>query len=106
MVARAVRIPRDWVNTPPNELRPASFADAVADAGRAAGLPAARPGELGDPGRRVQRPGRGPGLHVRQRGHGLGNAADERLVRAAAPGRVFPASGVLHSICRKEPYRK
>ncbi|NYH42513.1 leucyl aminopeptidase [Micromonospora jinlongensis] len=37
-VAGAVRTSRDWVNTAPNELRPPSFADAVADAARAAGL--------------------------------------------------------------------
>ena len=29
VVARAVRLTRDWVNTAPNELRPPSFADAV-----------------------------------------------------------------------------
>jgi leucyl aminopeptidase len=38
VVARAVRITRDWVNSAPNELRPPSFADAVAAAGRTAGL--------------------------------------------------------------------
>ncbi|TBL27961.1 leucyl aminopeptidase, partial [Verrucosispora sp. SN26_14.1] len=37
-VAAAVRQTRDWVNVAPNELRPPVFADAVAEAGRAAGL--------------------------------------------------------------------
>ncbi|MET7878296.1 leucyl aminopeptidase [Micromonospora profundi] len=37
-VAGAVRLSRDWVNTAPNELRPPSFADAVAGAAREAGL--------------------------------------------------------------------
>ncbi|MGV9214913.1 leucyl aminopeptidase [Micromonospora sp. RB23] len=37
-VAGAVRTSRDWVNTAPNELRPPSFADAVAAAARDAGL--------------------------------------------------------------------
>ncbi|MFI7549731.1 leucyl aminopeptidase [Micromonospora sediminimaris] len=37
-VAGAVRRTRDWVNIAPNELRPPAFADAVAEAGRAAGL--------------------------------------------------------------------
>jgi leucyl aminopeptidase len=37
-VAQAVAQARDWVNTPPNELRPPEFADAVAAAGRKAGL--------------------------------------------------------------------
>jgi leucyl aminopeptidase len=38
VVARAVTLARDWVNTAPNELRPPQFADAVASAGREAGL--------------------------------------------------------------------
>ncbi|MGW4500385.1 leucyl aminopeptidase [Micromonospora sp. NPDC004336] len=37
-VGGAVRRSRDWVNTAPNELRPPSFADSVADAAREAGL--------------------------------------------------------------------
>ncbi|MFG2106930.1 leucyl aminopeptidase [Micromonospora chersina] len=37
-VAGAVLTSRDWVNTAPNELRPPSFADAVATAAREAGL--------------------------------------------------------------------
>ncbi len=37
-VADAVRRTRDWVNIAPNELRPPAFADAVAEAARAAGL--------------------------------------------------------------------
>ncbi|MFB9236186.1 leucyl aminopeptidase [Plantactinospora siamensis] len=37
-VARAVRLTRDWVNTAPNELRPPSFADAVAAVAAEAGL--------------------------------------------------------------------
>nr|MDT0658929.1 leucyl aminopeptidase [Micromonospora sp. DSM 115978] len=38
VVAAAVNQTRDWVNTAPNDLRPPSFATAVADAGAAAGL--------------------------------------------------------------------
>ncbi|MBB5825133.1 leucyl aminopeptidase [Micromonospora carbonacea] len=37
-VAGAVRLTRDWVNMAPNLLRPPGFADAVAEAARAAGL--------------------------------------------------------------------
>ncbi|MBL6275800.1 leucyl aminopeptidase [Micromonospora fiedleri] len=37
-VTAAVRLTRDWVNIAPNEQRPPVFADAVADAARAAGL--------------------------------------------------------------------
>ncbi|WP_431974981.1 leucyl aminopeptidase [Micromonospora haikouensis] len=37
-VAGAVRLTRDWVNTAPNLQRPPAFADAVAEAARAAGL--------------------------------------------------------------------
>ncbi|GAA1808337.1 leucyl aminopeptidase [Nocardioides hankookensis] len=32
VVARAVAVTRDWVNTPPNDLTPPAFADAVAEA--------------------------------------------------------------------------
>ncbi|SCL16526.1 leucyl aminopeptidase [Micromonospora nigra] len=38
IVAGAVRRTRDWVNAAPNELRPPTFADAVAEAAREAGL--------------------------------------------------------------------
>ncbi|GAA4599634.1 leucyl aminopeptidase [Actinoplanes octamycinicus] len=38
VVGRAVRQARDWVNMPPNELRPATFADLVAAAAEQAGL--------------------------------------------------------------------
>ncbi|KAB1139152.1 leucyl aminopeptidase [Micromonospora sp. DT46] len=38
VVCGAVRRSRDWVNTAPNELRPPSFADSVADSAREAGL--------------------------------------------------------------------
>ncbi|GGN29685.1 leucyl aminopeptidase [Actinoplanes campanulatus] len=38
IVARAVRLTRDWVNTPPNALRPADLADQVAAAATEAGL--------------------------------------------------------------------
>ncbi|WIM98020.1 leucyl aminopeptidase [Actinoplanes oblitus] len=38
VVGRAVRQARDWVNMPPNELRPATFADQVAAAAGEAGL--------------------------------------------------------------------
>ncbi|GAA2562516.1 leucyl aminopeptidase [Winogradskya consettensis] len=37
-VAKAVRLTRDWVNMAPNELRPPSFADAVAAAAQGTGL--------------------------------------------------------------------
>jgi leucyl aminopeptidase len=37
-VARAVRLSRDWVNTPPNRLRPPQFADAVVAAAEGTGL--------------------------------------------------------------------
>ncbi|PRY30206.1 leucyl aminopeptidase [Pseudosporangium ferrugineum] len=37
-VARAVRLTRDWVNTPPNQLRPPAFADAVVAAAEGTGL--------------------------------------------------------------------
>ena len=38
VVARVVRLARDWVNQPPNELRPPSFADAVVSAAEGTGL--------------------------------------------------------------------
>jgi leucyl aminopeptidase len=38
VVARAVRLTRDWVNMAPNELRPPSFADAVVAAAEGTGL--------------------------------------------------------------------
>ena len=38
VVARAVRLTRDWVNTPPNALRPPQFADAVVAAAQGTGL--------------------------------------------------------------------
>ncbi|GAB1690317.1 leucyl aminopeptidase [Krasilnikovia sp. M28-CT-15] len=38
IVARAVRLTRDWVNQAPNELRPPQFADAVAAAAKGTGL--------------------------------------------------------------------
>ncbi|HEU4347194.1 MAG TPA: leucyl aminopeptidase [Actinoplanes sp.] len=38
VVARAVRLTRDWVNTAPNELRPPQFADAVVAAAQGTGL--------------------------------------------------------------------
>ncbi|WP_328466885.1 leucyl aminopeptidase [Actinoplanes sp. NBC_00393] len=38
VVSRSVRLTRDWVNMPPNELRPAGFADLVAEAAGEAGL--------------------------------------------------------------------
>jgi leucyl aminopeptidase len=37
-VGRAVRLTRDWVNTPPNQLRPPQFADAVIAAAKGSGL--------------------------------------------------------------------
>jgi leucyl aminopeptidase len=38
VVTRAVRLTRDWVNTPGNELRPPRFAELVAEAAHAVGL--------------------------------------------------------------------
>jgi leucyl aminopeptidase len=38
VVAKSVRLTRDWVNTPPNALRPADLADQVAAAATEAGL--------------------------------------------------------------------
>ncbi|MGK5684708.1 leucyl aminopeptidase [Actinoplanes sp. URMC 104] len=38
VVARSVRLTRDWVNTPPNVLRPPQFADAVVAAAEGTGL--------------------------------------------------------------------
>ena len=38
VVARSVRLTRDWVNTAPNELRPPQFADAVVAAAQGTGL--------------------------------------------------------------------
>lgn len=38
VVSRAVRLTRDWVNTPPNVLRPPQFADAVVAAAKGTGL--------------------------------------------------------------------
>ncbi|HEU4346640.1 MAG TPA: leucyl aminopeptidase [Actinoplanes sp.] len=38
VVARVVRLARDWVNAAPNELRPPQFADAVAAAAQGTGL--------------------------------------------------------------------
>ncbi len=38
VVSRAVRLTRDWVNTPPNSLRPPQFADAVVAAAKGTGL--------------------------------------------------------------------
>ncbi|GAB3150221.1 leucyl aminopeptidase [Micromonospora sonneratiae] len=38
VAAHAVLLTRDWVNTAPNEMRPPSFADTLAEAGRQAGL--------------------------------------------------------------------
>ncbi len=72
-VARAVASTRDWVNTPPNELRPPGFADAVAGAGEAAGLAV----EVLDE-RALKRGGYGGIVAV-----GQGSAAPPRLVRLA-----------------------
>ena len=38
VVARAVRLTRDWVNTPPNQLRPPRFAELVVEAAEGTGL--------------------------------------------------------------------
>jgi leucyl aminopeptidase len=71
VVARAVARTRDWVNTPPNDLRPPALADAFAAAGRAAGLEV----EVLDE-RALKRGGYGGILAV-----GQGSAAPPRLVR-------------------------
>ena len=71
VVARAVTRTRDWVNTPPNDLRPPAFADAVASAGETAGLTV----EVLDE-RALKRGGYGGILAV-----GQGSAAPPRLVR-------------------------
>ncbi len=73
VVARAVARTRDWVNIPPNDLRPPAFADAVADAGRTAGLDV----EVLDE-KALKRGGYGGILAV-----GQGSAAPPRLVRLA-----------------------
>jgi leucyl aminopeptidase len=73
VVARAVARTRDWVNTPPNDLRPPAFADAVAGAAEAAGLDVQVLDE-----RALKRGGYGGILAV-----GQGSAAPPRLVRLA-----------------------
>jgi leucyl aminopeptidase len=71
VVAQAVAQARDWVNTPPNELRPPQFADAVAAAARGAGLGV----EVLDE-EALREGGYGGILAV-----GLGSSAPPRLVR-------------------------
>ncbi len=70
-VAQAVATTRDWVNTPPNRLRPPEFADEVAKAATDAGLDV----EVLDE-RALKRGGYGGILAV-----GLGSSAPPRLVR-------------------------
>ncbi len=53
MLAGAVAATRDWVNTPPGDLRPPAFADAVAEAAREASK------GRGAPKVKVDRPRRG-----------------------------------------------
>jgi leucyl aminopeptidase len=77
-VARAVATTRDWVNTPPNRLRPPDFADAVAAAGTGAGLAV----EVLDE-KALKKGGYGGILAV-----GQGSAAPPRLVKLSyAPAR-------------------
>ncbi len=86
-VARAVARARDWVNTAPNDLRPAEFADSVALAARAAGLEV----EVLDE-RALRRAGYGGIIAV-----GQGSEAPPRLVRLgyrpARPGRSVALVG-------------
>ncbi|MEV4759202.1 leucyl aminopeptidase [Micromonospora sp. NPDC049559] len=84
-VAAAVALTRDWVNTPPNDLRPPAFADAVTDAARAAGLTV----EVLDE-RALADGGYGGILAV-----GLGSEAPPRLVTLAydPPAEAAPAGG-------------
>ncbi|HLL64604.1 MAG TPA: leucyl aminopeptidase [Micromonosporaceae bacterium] len=70
-VVAAVALTRDWVNTPPNDLRPPAFADAVTAAAGKAGLEV----EVLDE-KALKRGGYGGILAV-----GLGSAAPPRLVR-------------------------
>jgi leucyl aminopeptidase len=70
-VARAVHRTRDWINTPPNDLRPPAFADAAAAAAQKAGLEV----EVLDE-RALKRGGYGGILAV-----GGGSDAPPRLVR-------------------------
>jgi leucyl aminopeptidase len=70
-VATAVHRSRDWINTPPNDLRPPSFADQAAAAAEKAGLEV----EVLDE-RALKRGGYGGILAV-----GGGSAAPPRLVR-------------------------
>jgi leucyl aminopeptidase len=73
VVGRAVAQCRDWVNTPPNQLRPPEFADAVAAAATGAGLSV----EVLDE-KRLRREGYGGIIAV-----GQGSQAPPRLVRLA-----------------------
>jgi leucyl aminopeptidase len=77
-VVRAVAQTRDWVNTPPNELRPPDFASAVAAAAESAGLSV----EVLDE-KQLRKGGYGGITAV-----GQGSSAPPRLVRLsyAAPG--------------------
>jgi leucyl aminopeptidase len=70
-VAAAVHRSRDWINTPPNDLRPPGFADAVSTAATKAGLDV----EVLDE-RALKRGGYGGILAV-----GMGSEAPPRLVR-------------------------
>jgi leucyl aminopeptidase len=79
VVAAAVTRTRDWVNMPPNDLRPPEFADSVAEVAGAAGLAV----EVLDE-RALRRGGYGGILAV-----GQGSQAPPRLVRLA----YEPASG-------------
>ncbi|MEN3307925.1 MAG: leucyl aminopeptidase [Micromonosporaceae bacterium] len=73
VVGRAVAQARDWVNTPPNELRPPAFADAVAAAAAPAGLAVQVLDE-----KQLRRQGYGGIVAV-----GQGSEAPPRLVRLA-----------------------
>jgi leucyl aminopeptidase len=80
----AVRRVRDWVNTPPNDLRPPNFADAIAEAGTKAGLEV----EVLDE-KALKEAGYGGILAV-----GQGSSAPPRLVRLAYRPDGAPARHV------------
>jgi leucyl aminopeptidase len=88
-VAGAVLRSRDWVNTPPNELRPPAFADSVAAAAREAGLRV----EVLDE-QALAAGGYGGILAV-----GLGSEAPPRLVKLSYdPAATGPTSGASASV--------
>ncbi|OLF08698.1 leucyl aminopeptidase [Actinophytocola xinjiangensis] len=75
-IAEAVNTARDFVNTPPNDLYPASFADRAAELGRAAGLEVSVLDE-----KALRKAGYGGVLGV-----GLGSSRPPRVVRLSYRG--------------------